>query len=76
LQTIPGVGKDSAVSIISEVGTDMERFPNEHHLSSWTGLSPGNNESGGKKTVKTVKGNKHIQSTLAECAWGATRKKD
>jgi len=49
LQTIPGVGKDSAISIISETGVDMDRFPNEKHLSSWAGMSPGNNESGGKK---------------------------
>lgn len=49
LQTIPGVGKSSAVSILSEVGGDMEVFATEHHLSSWAGMSPGNNESGGKK---------------------------
>ena len=49
LQTIPGVGKDSAISIISETGVDMEKFPDERHLSSWSGMSPGNNESGGKK---------------------------
>lgn len=49
LQTIPGVGKVSAISIISEIGVDMERFPNEAHLSSWAGMSPGNNETGGKK---------------------------
>lgn len=49
LQTIPGVGKDSAINIISEIGVDMSRFPNEKHLSSWAGMSPGNNESGGKK---------------------------
>ncbi|CAN0344480.1 unnamed protein product, partial [Chrysoparadoxa australica] len=29
LQTIPGVGRDSAMSIIRETGVDMERFPNE-----------------------------------------------
>ena len=51
LQSIPGVGKDSAVSIISEMGVDMSKFPNEHHLCSWTGVSPGNNESAGKKKV-------------------------
>jgi transposase len=49
LQTIPGVGKDSAISIISEIGVDMSIFPNENHLSSWAGMSPGNNETGGKK---------------------------
>jgi transposase len=51
LQTIPGVGKDSAISIISEVGVDMSRFPDETHLSSWAGMSPGNCETGGKKKV-------------------------
>jgi len=49
LQTIPGVGKDSAISIISEIGVDMSKFPNDNHLSSWAGMSPGNNETGGKK---------------------------
>jgi len=49
LQTIPGVGKDSAISIVSEVGVDMSKFPDETHLSSWAGMSPGNNETGGKK---------------------------
>jgi transposase len=51
LQTIPGVGKESAAAIISEMGDDMEAFPSAHHLSSWTGISPGNNESAGKKKV-------------------------
>ena len=49
LDTIPGVGRDGAVSIISEIGVDMSRFPNETHLSSWAGMSPGNCETGGKK---------------------------
>jgi len=49
LQTIPGVGKDSAIGIISEIGVDISRFPDETHLSSWAGMSPGNNETGGKK---------------------------
>ena len=49
LQTIPGVGKGSAISIVSEIGVDMSKFPSENHLSSWAGVSPGNNETGGKK---------------------------
>lgn len=52
LQTIDGIGEDSAVAIISEIGVDMDQFPNEHHLASWSGVSPGNNESGGKKKVQ------------------------
>jgi len=49
LQTIPGVGKDAAAGILAEIGDDMEQFPNEQHLASWAGMSPGNNESAGKK---------------------------
>lgn len=49
LQTIDGVGRDTAITIISEIGIDMSRFANEHHLASWSGLSPGTNESAGKK---------------------------
>jgi transposase len=57
LSTIDGVGRNSAIAIISEIGTDMSRFPNEHHLSSLGGMSPGNNESAGKKKVpKPLKG--------------------
>lgn len=49
LQTIPGVKEQGAADILAEIGTDMERFPTEDHLSSWAGMSPGNNESTGKK---------------------------
>lgn len=52
LQTIPGVAYDSAVSIISEIGAEMKHFSSEQHLSSWAGMSPGNNESGGKKKAQ------------------------
>lgn len=52
LQTIPGVGKNGATKIISETGTDMKAFPSEHHLSSWAGICPGNNETAGKKKVQ------------------------
>jgi len=51
LQTIDGIGKDSAITIISEIGVDMSKFPSEQHLASWAGLSPGNHESGGKKKM-------------------------
>lgn len=49
LQTIDGVGRDTAITLISEIGIDMNKFENEHHLASWAGLSPGTNESAGKK---------------------------
>lgn len=51
LQTIPGVGKDAAASIVAEIGNNMDQFPSAQHLASWAGMSPGNNESAGKKKV-------------------------
>lgn len=51
LQTIPGVGRESAIGIVAEIGVEMEQFPSELHLASWAGMSPGNNESAGKKKV-------------------------
>ena len=52
LQTIPGVKEQGAASIIAEIGADMDIFPSEGHLSTWAGMSPGNNESAGKKKAE------------------------
>jgi transposase len=52
LQTIPGVGKEGAIAIVSEIGVDMDVFPSEHHLASHSGMCPGNNGSAGKKKVQ------------------------
>lgn len=52
LQTIPGVAKEGAIGIIAEIGVDMSVFPTEHHLASHSGMSPGSNESAGKKKAR------------------------
>lgn len=76
LETIPGVGKDGAAYILAEIGNDMSRFPNEQHLASWAGVSPGSNESGGKKkSTRTTHGDKYLKSMLTQFAWAATRTK-
>jgi len=76
LQTIPGV-KGEASTLIAEMGVDMERFPSEEHLSSWAGMSPGNNESGGKKKPgSTTYGNKCLKTMLTEFGWVASKTKD
>lgn len=49
LDSIPGIDKDSAKAIIAEIGIDMNQFPTVKHLTSWAGMSPGNNESAGVK---------------------------
>ena len=77
LETIPGISKISASSIIAEIGTSMDVFKTEKHISSWAGLCPKNNESAGKKKRSGIKsGNNWLRSMLCECAWSATKKKD
>lgn len=69
LDTIPGVNINGAAIIISEMGVDMSTFKSHKHLASWAGVSPGNNESAGKKmNSKTKKGNKALRTLVAECA--------
>lgn len=51
LCTIPVVKRDSAITIISEIDTDMSQFSSSKRLCCLVGLTPGSNESGGKKNL-------------------------
>jgi transposase len=48
LTEIDGVSAATALTIISEAGLDMHKWPSEKHWSSWLGLCPNNRISGGK----------------------------
>ena len=81
LTAIHGISASLAQTIVLEVGTDMSKFPNEKHFSSWLGLAPKNEISGGKvlksRTLKTK--NRAGQAfrlaagsvMRADCAFGA-----
>jgi transposase len=76
LMTIPGVSNTTAQVILSEVGTDMSRFPTVAHMISWAGLCPGNDESAGKRrSTRLRKGGQWLKATLVQSAWAASRKK-
>ena len=76
IQDITGIGNTSAQAIISVIGTDMGRFPDDAHISSWAGLCPVDNESAKKrKSGKTRKGNALLRSTLVTCAHSAVKNK-
>jgi transposase len=75
VSTIPGVGSLSAQVIVSEIGTDMSRFPTVGHLLSWAGLCPRNDESAGKRRSSRLrKGAPWLKTMLIQCAWAAKRK--
>jgi transposase len=77
LDTITGVGKRAAETIIAEVGVDMPVFPTAGHLASWAGRCPGNNLTGGKRRSGTpTRGNRWLGEVLTECAWAAARSRD
>jgi len=77
LDTITGVGKRAAETIIAEIGVDMSVFPSAGHLASWAGRCPGNNVTGGKRrSGRPTKGNRWLGEVLTECAWAAARSRD
>jgi len=74
LSTIPGVSRISALTILSEIGYDMSRFPTVGHLIAWAGLCPDQNESAGKrKRSRLRKGAPWLKTMLVQCAWAAKR---
>jgi transposase len=74
LDTIPGIDRKGAISLIVETGADMSRFPTAGHLCSWGAMCPGQNESAGKRrSGKTRRGNRYLRSTLIEGGLAATR---
>jgi transposase len=76
LVTVTGISQRTAEVIVSEIGTDMSRFPSAGHLCSWAGLVPGLNVSAGKRQGnKTRRGSPWLRSALVESAHGASRSK-
>jgi transposase len=76
LESIPGVSRVTAWTIVAEMGVSMQRFATAHHLASWAGVCPGQHESAGKRYSGRIRpGNLWLRSALCEAAWGATRKK-
>ena len=48
LTRIDGIDVTTALVVVSEIGTDMSRFPTDKHFASWLGLCPGTKITGGK----------------------------
>ena len=69
LMTIPGIGYYSALVIVSEIGGDINRFPDSSHLCSYAGLVPSTHSSGGityhGSITKT--GSKYLRWVMIEC---------
>ena len=74
LCTIPGIDRRLAIAIISEIGTDMSVFGSSKRLCRWAGLTPGNNESAGKKkSVRISRAGVYLKPALVEAAHAAVK---
>ena len=77
LCTIPGIDRNSAITIISEIGTDMNQFGSSKRLCCWAGLTPGNNESAGKKkSVRISRAGVYLKPALVQVAHAAVKDKN
>jgi Transposase IS116/IS110/IS902 family./Transposase. len=56
---VVGINEVSALTIMSEIGTDMSKWKNHHHFTSWLGLAPNTKISGGKVISSRIKKKKH-----------------
>ena len=72
--TIPGIERKSAINVISEIGNDVSLFGSSKRLCSWAGLTPGNNESAGKKkSVRINRAGVYLKPALVEIAHSAVK---
>lgn len=74
LTQVDGFDVQIVQTIVSEIGTDMNPWPSEHHFASWLGLCPDNHSSGGKVLKR---GTRHVVNRAATAlriaAWNLIR---
>jgi transposase len=74
LVAVMGLSAITVQTIISEIGTDMERFPSVKHFCSWLGLAPHNDISGGKVLrSRTMKVHSRANQAFRQAAHSVTR---
>ena len=74
LCTNPGIRRLSAIMLLSEIGDDMSQFGSSKRLCSWAGLTPGNNQSAGKKkSVRINRAGVYLKPTLVQVAHAAVK---
>lgn len=64
LLAVDGLSLDLAQKIVSEIGTDMSKFPTEKHFASWLKLAPNNQITGGR-IIRSSTGKSHNRARQA-----------
>ena len=74
LSSIPGLGRSNAITVLSEIGTNMEQFSSSQRLCAWAGLAPSNNQSAGKKkSVRISRAGVYLKPALVQAAHAAVK---
>ncbi len=77
LTEIEGVSYGLLLTLISEVGLDLSKFPSSKHFASWLGLSPNTKISGGKiLSSKTKKNSGRLAVAFRQAANSVGNQKD
>jgi transposase len=73
---VPGLGPDSALQILAELGPRAVAFPSYKQMASWIGVCPGQEESAGKSaSARSPKGNRQMRRLLNQAAHAAVKHK-
>jgi transposase len=70
LTALPGMDAMTAQTVVSECGTDMGRFATEKHFSSWLGLCPNHEITGGKVRRRRTR---KVRNRAAQALRGAAQ---
>lgn len=69
LMQIDGISRSVLLTIVSEVGTNINKFPSAAQFASWLGLAPNNKKTGGKViSSHTPKKKMYLANALRQAA--------
>ena len=76
LTAVEGIDEIHALTLVSELGTDLTKWPTVKQFASWLGLCPQFKKTGGKvKSSRTRRGKNRAATALRLAAWGLMRSK-
>ena len=76
LTRVDGLDANTVLKVISEIGTDIARWPTVKHFTSWLCLCPGNHKTGGRnKSGKTRRSSNRAAAALRLAAQSLDRSK-
>ena len=76
LTRIDGIDGFTALKLVSEIGTDMTKWPSAKHFASWLGLSPDNRITGGRVMSSKTKPSANRAAAALRLAANALHRSD